>query len=145
MAVFKFTETTEIAIVGCIGDGRSRDWLGMVLRDAPDQPWYFRYRFRYYDAAGDPADPDAPDTKNVFEFRPTDAAAAVRVTRVELVVALRAAIAQLKAAGFGTDVEILDVDGGPELFREKIIARRSKFFHMWSAPPGPRGPSKFLV
>jgi hypothetical protein len=144
MAVFKFTETTEIAIVGCVGDGRTRDWLGMVLRDAPDQPWYFRCRFRYYDAPGDPGDPDALDTKNVFEYRDRDSNAP-ELTRAGLVAGLRAAIARLKEAGFGTDVELIEVDGGPEIFREKIIARRSKFFHMWSAPPGPRGPSKFLV
>jgi hypothetical protein len=140
MPVFSFGPTTEIAVVACIGDGRSRDWLGIVMRDAPDQSWYSRYRFRYYDG-GDLNDPDAPDTKQVFESRPNDMAPD------GLVRSLRSMIATLHDNGFGDDIEIHEIYGDAKRFQQVIASGHSKFFHSWQLPNDgkPRGPSKYNV
>ena len=124
MAIFEFTPRSEIAGVFLIGDGLQRDCMGVVMRDSADDPWYFRYRFRYYDG-GDPDDLNAPDTKNVYEVRPKADTAA---PREHLLRAARVMFDLLKSTGFGDDLEVYtDIRTMDDVL---AIGKRSKFLHV---------------
>lgn len=126
MPIFTFTKQTRTALILMLGDGHSRDCMGVVMRDTPDGAWYFRYRFRYYDVTGREQDPDAPDTKNVAEFR---AAEGKTVTRAELIAAANTVFSMLKDMGFGDRFEQYDLD---DVDGDGVIAamRGSDFMHI---------------
>lgn len=126
MAVFELTEKSEIALVFFVGDAQTRDCMGLVLRDAADQPWYLRYRFRYYDVPDRAGDPDAPDTKNVYEVKPNVQGASEDV-RLHLETIAREMATLLKTMGFGNALEIHEVHGNAEAFQQKV--QGSAFMH----------------
>lgn len=123
MAIFEFTPECEVAVICALGDGLTRDMLIVVMRDSVEGEWYLRYRFRYYDAP-EKHDPDAPDTKSVWEIKAKREIDDPRGKLVEMALGM---IATLKAAHFGGIAEIHHVHAGQDPME---AMKDSQFFHM---------------